>query len=117
MGDGSLDSQVWGRLWKLSIPGKIKICGWRAIQGLIQCQGILYNHIGDDPQCPMCSLGQEDLKHLMFTCIRSKAVWNALGVWDHIQNLFQVDRSREKMIEEAILRGWTGCCAQQYWPC
>ena len=40
--------QVWKKLWKLQVPGKIKIFGWRALHGLIPGRAILANrHIGN----------------------------------------------------------------------
>lgn len=97
---------VWGRLWKLAIPGKIKIYGWRVLNGFVPCRGILSNrHIGDNSDCPMCPLGLEDLKHMMFMCDRAKSVWNYLGAWRHIENLARGDRTGQQMIEEVIRGG------------
>jgi hypothetical protein len=33
-------SPVWKKLWKLNIPAKVKIFGWRLLHGLIPCFGI-----------------------------------------------------------------------------
>ena len=30
-GNGTSNRQVWRNLWKLQVPGKIKIVGWRAL--------------------------------------------------------------------------------------
>jgi hypothetical protein len=32
---GQRNNQIWNKLWKLNVPAKIKIFGWRALQGLI----------------------------------------------------------------------------------
>jgi hypothetical protein len=42
-------------MWKLAVPGKIKIFGWRVLKGFVPCKGILFNrHIADDADCPFC---------------------------------------------------------------
>ena len=58
-GSGS-NVQVWKNLWKLQVPGKLKIFGWRALQGLIPCRAILANkHIINEGGCPVCRNGQK----------------------------------------------------------
>ena len=42
-GSETSERQVWRKLWKLQVPGKIKIFGWRALRGLITCKAILAN--------------------------------------------------------------------------
>jgi hypothetical protein len=39
---GQRNNQIWNKLWKLNVPAKIKIFGWRALQGLILCCGIFF---------------------------------------------------------------------------
>jgi hypothetical protein len=39
----STTNPVWDILWKLSVPAKIKIFGWRALHGLIPGVGVLAN--------------------------------------------------------------------------
>jgi hypothetical protein len=47
-------SQACKKLWKLEVPGKIKILGWRALHGFIPCRDILANrHIANAGGCPM----------------------------------------------------------------
>jgi hypothetical protein len=67
------DNQVWKKFWKLEIPMKIKIFGWRVLHGVILCWAILANrHITNVGGCLACSSGCEDIKHIMFLCERSK---------------------------------------------
>lgn len=105
-GTNAESRNIWERLWKLAIPGKIKIHGWRVLNGFIPCRCILSKrHIGDNGDCPMCPSGYEDIKHMMFTCDRAKTIWNFLGVWRQIEELAQGDRSGQQMIEEVIKGG------------
>ena len=98
--------QVWKKLWKLQVPGKIKIFGWRTLHGLIPGRAILANrHIGNIGSFPMCLNGAEDIKHILFVCDRAKEVWRALGIWESIAQLLAVERSGSVVLEEVIRKG------------
>ena len=91
---GAARSQAWKRMWKLQIQGKIKIFGWRVLHGFIPCWAILTNwHIRVTGGCPMCQHGAEDIKHLLFTCDRAKAIWSMISIWGMIASLLGIDRS------------------------
>ncbi|GJN37276.1 hypothetical protein PR202_gb26210 [Eleusine coracana subsp. coracana] len=105
---GAGPRQVWPQLWKLKVPSKIKMFGWRFLNGFIPCRGILANkHIPGSSSCPVCLRGCEDLKHLLFTCSRVREVWTPLGVWERIQRLMNIDRSGAVLMEEVIRLGGT----------
>lgn len=88
------------------MPGKIKIFGSRALHGLLACRAILANrHITPTGGCPVCHNGVEDIKHMIFSCDRAKAVWNLIGVWQKIRDLLETDRSGSIVLEEVIRRG------------
>ena len=90
-------------MWKLAVPGKIKIFGWRVLKGFVPCKGILFNrHIADDADCPLCSSRMEDLKHMLFMCDRAKSIWNHMGVWRWIQELIGGDSSGQQIIAAVI---------------
>ena len=94
---------MWKKLWKLKVPSKIKIFGWRALRGLLPCNAILSNrHIIPEGGCPICHGGAQDIKHMIFTCARSEAVWRSIGVWERIRNLLGIDRSGSVLLEEII---------------
>lgn len=96
----------WDKLWKLDLPGKIKIFGWRVLHGMIPCKGVLANkHIGNQGSCPLCPSGCEDIKHMLFTCDRAREVWRCLGVWDRIEEVLNIDRSGSILMEEIIRIG------------
>jgi hypothetical protein len=50
----------------------------------------------------MCPSGLEDFKLTMFMCDRARSVWNYLGVWLHIEELANGDRTGQQMTEEVI---------------
>jgi hypothetical protein len=53
----------------------------------------------------MCPSRPEGLKHMMFMCDQAKSVWNYLGVWRHIEELANGDRTGQQMIEKVIKGG------------
>jgi hypothetical protein len=60
---------VWKTLWKMQVPGKVKIFAWHALHGILPLKSIMVNrHIGTSGQCPICSLQEEDVMHLLFQC-------------------------------------------------
>lgn len=94
------NNQVWKKLWDLKLPLKLKIFGWRVLQGLVPSRGILANkYIGNSSTCPLCRSDCEDIKHLLFTCDRAREVWMAIGVWGRLQDVLTVDRSGSIILE------------------
>ena len=95
---------VWEILWKLQVPSKIKIFGWKALHGIIPGMSVLANrHIPVSGLYPMCKRGAENLKRLMFTCDRAKEVWLSLGLRETIAHADALDRSG-CVILESLLR-------------
>ena len=101
---GTSQSQpVWSLLWKLQVPRKIQIFGWRVLHGIIPLKCILANrHIGDSGECPICHLAAEDVKHIFFECQPAIALWTRLGMVDHIVANCQFERSGSVILEELI---------------
>jgi ribonuclease HI len=100
------NNPVWGKLWNLEIPSKIKIFGWRVLHAMIPCRGVLANrHIGNQGGCPLCLSSCEDIKHLLFTCTRAKEIWDYLGLSNLLENVTGIDRSGSVLVEEIITRG------------
>ena len=54
---------------------------------------------------PVCRTGAEDIKHMIFTCDRAKAVWSSIGLGQKIADLLIVDRSGSIVLEEVIRGG------------
>lgn len=99
----SKSNPVWEILWKLQVPSKIKIFGWKDLHGMIPGMSVLVNHhIPVSGQCPVCKGGAEDLRHLMFTCVRAKEVWKALGLQETIAQALLSDRSGSVVLENIL---------------
>ena len=97
-------------MWSLKIPGKIKHFAWKVLHGVLPCLGVLANrHIPCSPQCPVCSVGDEDIQHCLFNCQRATQVWDSLGLLRDIQRAVIEDRSGSITMEIiSKLRGTDG---------
>ena len=103
---GTGNNQVWKALWNLDVPAKIKIFGWRVLHGIVPCRAILANrHIGNSGSCPVCEVGCEDIKHVLFMCPRAKDVWCQLGLWQRLEEILIEDRSVSVLLQEILRRG------------
>lgn len=67
---------MWSTLWKLHIPNKLKIFGWRV------CHDILPTHenlgqktIIEDRTCQLCTRGDESALHVLWECSVAQDVW------------------------------------------
>jgi hypothetical protein len=66
-------------------------------------KSILVNrHIGTSGECPICQLGPEDIKHLLFLCPVATDVWRALGISKIINEALVVDRAGSAVLESLL---------------
>ena len=99
----STEQPVWRMLWKVQVPRKIQIFGWRVLHEIIPLKCILANrHIGLSGECPICHQAAEDIKHLLFKCQPAVALWSRLGMLNHIENYSQHERSGSVIFEELL---------------
>jgi len=84
----------------LIIPAKFKIFIWRTLHGTLPCRVTLANrHMKVSPNCPSCSEGAEDTKHILFMCQKAKEVWGKLGLHEVINKSCATDRAGEAVLE------------------
>ena len=53
----------------------------------------------------MCHNGAEDIKHMIFSCDRARALWSSIGVCEKIIYLLDTDWPGSIVLEEVIHRG------------
>nr|XP_051221482.1 uncharacterized protein LOC127339703 [Lolium perenne] len=96
---------VWKNLWRLKLPGKIKIFIWRSLHGIVPIKCILANrHVGTSGECPVCNLHAEDLRHLLFTCPVAIDMWQTMGIHEIIEDALDEDREGSALLENIINR-------------
>ena len=73
------------------------------MQETIPCRAVLANrHVVSSAQCPLCSQGAEDVKHLLFECVHATSVWEELGLLPIIQDACKVDRAGQSVLEAML---------------
>ena len=67
---------AWRALWKLKLPGKIKIFGWRACHDVLPTQvNLAKRKIISDTLCHCCKSVPEDTLHVIWGCDAAQDVW------------------------------------------
>jgi ribonuclease HI len=74
---------LWKQLWRMKLPGKVKIFLWRLARNSLPTRmNISRKKIELDTRCPMCYRMNEDGGHLFLKCKKAKHVWRALFLED-----------------------------------
>ena len=69
-------SEVWVKLWKLSIPPKVTNFMWRTLSGLLPTANALRScMVQMDPTCPICLQERESIHHLFLHCHLARECW------------------------------------------
>ena len=67
---------IWPVLWKLSIPNKIKIFGWRACNDILPTWiNLVKRRIINEDKCPICTREVETAIHVLWGCAAVIDVW------------------------------------------
>ncbi|CAL5192304.1 unnamed protein product [Lathyrus oleraceus] len=73
------------RLWKATIPCKVKLFGWRWILGALPTRKELWHRgviLGVEGSfCPLCELEEEFVGHLFLKCCKVKTIWKEVFSW------------------------------------
>ena len=60
---------IWQRLWRLHLPNKIKIFGWRACHDILPTKdNLVWRRITEDSVCELCQQGPETGIHVLWDC-------------------------------------------------
>ena len=81
---GPFGVQLWSKLWKLRMPNKIKVFGWRACLNTLPTRANLVRRkIIEEDVCLLCSRESETRVHALWDCAVAKDVW--AGSWARLQ--------------------------------
>lgn len=68
--------EVWPAIWKLRIPNKIKVFGWRACNEILPTKlNLSKRKIIADAMCPICLRFPESVVHVLWECGAARDVW------------------------------------------
>nr|XP_025616741.1 uncharacterized protein LOC112709055 [Arachis hypogaea] len=68
--------EVWKTIWKLPVPGKVKMFLWKAVHGILPVNMNLYQRKSAvSPKCSICQEGDETIEHALLLCPWTRAVW------------------------------------------
>ena len=67
---------LWSRLWKASIPNKIKIFSWRACLDILPTQdNLIRRRVLESAWCCFCQQETESVLHVLWSCGAAQDVW------------------------------------------
>ena len=112
--------QVWQVLWKMRVPNKIKIFGWRMFHGILPTRvNLVKKKIIRESVCPICTRLPENELHVFWEYPAAQDVWvgsrlrfqkRNLGQHDMVQ-LFQylLDRLDTVEVDLFFIQAWVIC--------
>lgn len=70
------DNNIWSKLWKLSVPPKVRNFWWRVIKGFIPVRAILHiRHIELQSICVECGSTDDTIYHALLECNFANNFW------------------------------------------
>ncbi|XP_058726139.1 uncharacterized protein LOC131597459 [Vicia villosa] len=84
-GPSNIHEGAFGLLWKLEVPFKIKVFGWRLFlnrlptKDLLEIRGMHFSH--ENLLCTFCGNCMESRNHLFFSCGVVKKIWGVIASW------------------------------------
>ncbi|KAM1363846.1 hypothetical protein ACFX2F_042481 [Malus domestica] len=79
---GGLGEKSWKKIWNASVPGKVKICVWRAcLDSLSTRLNLSKRKVLGEVACVVCGVPVEAVEHVLRNCNLARAVWfRSLGL-------------------------------------
>ena len=66
----------WKALWKLPLPQRVLLFGWKCLNNAIQVRKLLHSKsISSNALCPICNKLEESIEHALFLCEHARASW------------------------------------------
>ena len=75
--NGVVGGSVWKVLWKLKVPNKIKVFGWRTCCNILPTRvNLVHKKIIQDNRCEVCKFEAETGIHAIWNCGAAQDVWS-----------------------------------------
>ena len=73
---GCVGRKIWPVLWKLKIPNKVKVFGWRACHDILPTSyNLSRRRIITEDKCQLCTRETETTTHALWECTIVQDVW------------------------------------------
>lgn len=70
---------IWKKLWKLEVPLKVRVFGWKVIKNGLPTRGNrCYRHLDQASVCEVCGVEPEDAFHAIITCPHATGLRHAM---------------------------------------
>lgn len=94
---------MWKTLWKLKVPNKIKVFGWRAYHNILPTHvNLAQKQIIQDNRCEACKTEPETVIHALWNCGMAQDVW--AGCSALLQNCLVEQDDMLQLMDEVINR-------------
>ena len=75
-------TSIWGRIWRLSVPSKVKNFLWRACrEALLVKTNLVCRRVIKEDVCSHCNLKAEDGFHALWDCSELLSIWETDIMW------------------------------------
>ena len=100
---GAVGGGVWKTLWKLKVPNKIKVFGWRACCNILPTRvNLSKKRIIEDNRCEACKIEPETGVHALWNCGVVQDIW--AGCSTHLQKCRGGYEDMVQLMEDLISR-------------
>lgn len=100
---GAVGRGVWKTLWKLKVPNKIKVFGWRAYCNILPTRvNLSKKRIIEDNRCEACKIEPETGVHALWNCGVVQDIW--AGCSAHLQKCRGGYKDMVQLMEDLISR-------------
>ena len=73
---GRVQKELWSAIWRLKLPNKIKIFGWRACHAILPtAENLTRRKVTSESNCPLCLREVETTVHALRDCAVVQDVW------------------------------------------
>ena len=78
----------WRKLWKISVPHKIRHFAWKAAWNILPTKAnLIHHHVLLDDTCEEYGLKFESLVHFFWECPKAKELWALIDQFRSLNNM------------------------------